>query len=103
MPLDVVLEKHPSETYIFGLDFAPALATGRTISSGTVQALDSTGADVTATLLQAGTATISGTQAKAQFKAAGASGSSYSIIFTVTLDDGEVLQDGLTVSVKSLP
>ena len=103
MPLSSILEKHPSETYIFGLDFAPALASGRSLASGTVQVLDSTGVDVTGTIVVSATATISGTQARAQFKAAGTSGQSYTVIFTVTLDDGEVLQDGLTVSVKSLP
>lgn len=89
---------------MIGLDFAPALASGRSLASGTVQVLDPSGADVTSALVTSGTATITGSQAKAQLKAGGGSaGTSYTLIFTVTLDDGEILQDGLTISATSIP
>ena len=102
MPIRAIVEKHPTESFIVGLDFAPALAAGRTVASGTVQALDASGADVSGTLLVSTVAAVSGTQARVQLQS-GTGGQSYTLIFTVTLDDGEVLQDGLTVSVKALP
>lgn len=102
MPLDVVIEKHPAESFVIGLDFGPALATGRSLASATLQALDAAGVDVSATLLVSTTATISANQAKARLQN-GTTGNVYTLIFTATLDDGEIIQDGLTVSVKSLP
>jgi len=90
--------KQPSEAFTTGLEFSGKLPTGESLSSGTVTAYDPAGTDVSSTVLSGTTATISGTQALIKVWA-GTHGVDYRIKFVLTLTNGDILEEDLTMKV----
>lgn len=98
----IVVEKDPVETFNIGMDFAPAIPVGKTITFANVEVTDEAdGSNATFLLLASPAATIDGTHAIVRVRN-GVDGHSYKVVFTVTLDDGEVVMDGFRLSLKSL-
>lgn len=95
-------DKRPVEDYTRAVEFSGRLPFGAALSTGTVAAKDlSDGSDATSTVLDSATATINGTQARYRVKA-GTVGTDYEILVTVTLGNGETLQEMIRMSVKDL-
>lgn len=83
----LVYRKKAAERWDVAVEFAGKLPTGATLASGVCTATQrDTGADVTGTILNSGSATISGTKAIFHGKA-GTSPTDYTITVTVTLTD----------------
>lgn len=98
----IVVEKDPNEKFNIGMDFAPAIPTGKSLTTVTGTVFDEAdGSNVSASLLSSMGATLSGTQAILQLRG-GADGHVYRVVLTATLDDGEVIKDGFVLSVKAL-
>ena len=93
--------KQPYEIIIRGFDKTGLLDTGVTISSAAVSAINmATGADATATVLDAPTAVIeSSTKMKCIVKA-GTAGTDYKITFKATLSSGEQIEDDFLMEVR---
>lgn len=94
-------EKTPTEAFTIAVEWANQLPFAATITSGTVAAKnlnDNSNAD--AEVLAAGTtATISGTQARIKV-GGGKLQTRYRLMFTVTLSNGEVLQEAVIMTVR---
>lgn len=90
--------KQPAEQYTIAVEFSGKLPSGTALSSGTVAAVDSQGNDVATTILGSTGAAISGTQAKVLVKA-GTTGQQYKITFKMTLDNANLLEEDITMSV----
>lgn len=100
MPYEPAIPKTPAERFIVGIDFELALPVGRSLASGSVAAFDPDGV-AAPSLLAATTVSIVGTQAMAQVQN-GTVGKNYRIVFSMLLDDGETLQDGLMLALGGL-
>lgn len=95
-------QKQPGEDYSIAIEFLDKLPTGRTLTSGTVAALDlGTGTSASATVLASTTATISGTQARVKVQA-GTHGKDYKITFLCDLDNGETLEEDVIMKVREI-
>lgn len=93
--------KQPTETYTIAIDFTDRLPPGRSLASAAISAIRiDTGADATATVIDTPTATISGFQVQFAVKA-GTSGIDYKLTAVVTLDNGHILEDDLTMKVSN--
>lgn len=91
--------KLPVEQYDVAIDYADRLPAGRTISSATLTAKKlSDGSDVTALVLQSATGSVIGNQVAMKVKS-GVDGEQYRIIVPASLDNGDLLQDDLTMAV----
>lgn len=92
--------KQPAEKRTIAIEYQDELATGVTLSGGTVAAVNlSDGSSASATVLVSTTATISGTQARAQVQA-GTNGTDYKITFLTTLSNSDIWEDDVTMKVK---
>lgn len=100
MPFDPAIPKTPAESFLVGIDFELALPAGRALASGSVAAYDQAGTSAP-TLLASTSVNIVGTQALARVQN-GAVGVNYRIIFSMLLDDGEAIQDGLMLALGGL-
>lgn len=94
--------KQPAETYTIAVEFAGKLPLGAALSTGVVACFDPLGTDVSGALLIGTTAVIAGTQARIKVLAAGVHGVIYRIRFRVTLDNGDVLEEDVEMSVENL-
>ena len=98
MITDVIAKKTAEQFYI-GVEWAPALPAGRTISSCGVSAVDFVvGTDVSATLLGSTGGGISGTITTVFIKS-GPNHKIYVVAFRAILSNGETLQEDLLVVV----
>ena len=94
--------KQPAEKYTIAIEFADRLPTGRTISSAAITAtIISSGAVATSTVIDTPTATISGTQVQFTVKG-GATTVDYKLTATVTLDNGHILEEDVTMKVAQI-
>lgn len=94
--------KQPAETYTIGIPFLGKLPTGTHVVSGTVNAYDPSGADVSGTVLSGTVCTIAPATEEARIKVlAGSHGTKYRLRFTVTLDSSDVLEEDVTMSVEN--
>lgn len=91
--------KQPAEKRTIAVEYLNELPSGVTVVSGTVAAVDGNGVDVASTVLTSTTATISGTQARAQVKA-GTSGVDYKITFLTTLSNTDIWEDDILMQVR---
>lgn len=92
-------QKQPAEKRTIAIEYLNELASGVTVSSGTVAAIDLTdNSDVSATVLTSTTATISGTQARVQTRA-GTNAKNYKITFTTTLSNTDIWEDDVIMKV----
>ena len=95
------IEKEPSETFMAGIDFAPWLETGETISTATVTARNkATGADTTSTLLS-GTAVIAGTKVTRRV-VAGGDGEVHILTVRATTSLTNTYESELAIEVREL-
>lgn len=101
MPFDPAIPKTPAERFLIGIDFELMLPVGRSLASGTVAAYDEQGVAAPSILVPPATVTIAGTQAMAPVQN-GVVGRNYRIIFSMLLDDGETIQDGLLLALGGL-
>lgn len=94
-------EKLPSETFTIAVEWANQLPFGATLSTGVVAALKMDDqSNASATVLANGTsATISGTQSRIKVNG-GKVHTKYRIMFTVTLSNGEVLQEAVYMQIR---
>ena len=91
--------KQPTEEYDIGVDYEDRLASGRSLSSAVVTAYDLVAeADATSTVLDDGTGAISGTTASEGVKA-GTAGHTYRITFKATLDNADILEEDVVMTV----
>lgn len=94
--------KQPAEQYSIAFDYTDRLPTGRTITSALVSAtIISSGADATGTVIGTPTATVVGNEARFTIQA-GTTGVDYKITVTLTLDNGHILEDDLTMKVAAI-
>lgn len=92
--------KTPIETLTRAFNFADAKPDGATLSSGTVAAKNlRTGSDSTSTVLDSGTASISGDLASYTLKAGQAVGEYHRITLAATFDDGTILEQDIDMVV----
>lgn len=89
--------KRAAERLARAVDFAPALAAGDTIASQSVTATDSTGADVSGTLIAS--PGHSGTQVNWTWLPLGTAGEIYFTRIAATSTNGEVLARVVRVSI----
>jgi hypothetical protein len=89
--------KRAAERLARAVDFAPALAVGDTIASQTVTATDSSGADVTGSLISS--PGHSGTQVNWTWLPLGTAGDTYFTRIAATTANGEVLARVVRVSI----
>lgn len=93
------LNKTPNEQYTVELDFASKLPTGAALSSGVLSVREvKTGKVVSDALLVSTTATINADVAQATIKG-GEVGRVYKLTYLVTLDNTDVLEEDVLVSV----
>lgn len=93
--------KQPAETYTIGIPFAGKLPTGASVASATVAAFDPAGTDVTGTVLSSGTAIVVANEVRIKVLA-GNHGLRYRLRFLVTLDNSDVLEEDIEMSVENL-
>ena len=85
-------EKRASEGFTVELDFTNILPTGRSVSSGTVSAIDtSDGSDVSGTILGSTTATIDSNKTQVRVLN-GSTNKLYKAVFVATLDNADTLE-----------
>jgi hypothetical protein len=93
--------KQPAETYTIGIPFAGKLPTGTTVVSGTVSATDPAGTDVTGTVLGSAVVAVVNNEARVRVLA-GEHGVEYRLRFVVTLDNSDVLEEDVLMTVENL-
>lgn len=95
--------KQPAETFTIGVPFLGKLPTGTHVASGTVNAFDPAGVDVSGTVLS-GTicAVVPATEEVRIRVLAGVHGTCYRIRFRVTLDSADVLEEDVAMLVENL-
>jgi hypothetical protein len=93
-------QKTPGESYQVSVDMTGLLPDSATISSGAVTAsVLRTGEDKTSTVLASGTATITGGVVAKVGVQSGDAGVDYLIKFALTLSNGNIVEEFLTMSV----
>lgn len=92
--------KQPAESYTIAVEFAGKLPTGASLSSGTVSALRLDTGATDNSVLASTTATIVGTQARVKVQA-GTSGLDYKITWLMTLSNGDILEEDVTMDVEA--
>lgn len=97
-----ITPKQPLEKFYQGVDWSEALPEGRTIVVCTVSALDlADGSDATGVILGSSGAAIDSTGSKTSVQLRGGTNHHrYKVTFRATLDDGEILEEDLTVVVE---
>lgn len=97
--------KQPNEERRYGIDFSVegGLADGDSIIIGTTTAkiYDSTGVDLSATMIKTGTLQLVGEEVSVMVKG-GTSGQEYKLTFLVTTLATEVLEEDLIIPVEAL-
>lgn len=94
--------KQPNEQYPIGYEFAGKIPASSSLSSAVVSAWDFTAnVDVSGTVLQTTTGTITGTQALVRVQG-GTGGHNYRITFRVTLNTGDILEEDVIMLVREI-
>lgn len=93
--------KQPSESYTIGVPFAGKLPTGASVASGVVAAFDPSGADVSGSVLSGTSCTIVANEALIKVLG-GVHGTDYRLRFRVTLDNSDVLEEDVVMTVENL-
>ena len=93
-------DKQSYEEHIVTIDASGTIATGDSIAAGSlaVKAFDSTGTDVTSTII-AGTPSFTGTNIQVEL-IAGTDGKDYNIRVRFTTANGEKIEDDLTLRIR---
>ena len=91
--------KQPSEEFTIAVDFSGDLDTGETLDSAVVTATDSTGADVTSTIVASDA--VSGNAWAVRVRA-GTAGQDYKITVVATTSDSQVYEHEVTMRVREL-
>jgi len=92
--------KNPSEEYDIDIDYTSKLPTGAALSTIAMNAIDlSDNSDVTATVLNSATGTVSGDKAVIGVQA-GTDLADYKITFTSTLDTADIIEDEIIMRVR---
>ena len=90
--------KRPNESYTRDINFTGRLPTGRTLDSVAISATDSSGADATSTVVAGPSGNISGSRIFYRVQA-GSIGETYRLLFAVTLDNGEAIEELIDMKV----
>lgn len=91
-------DKQVREKLVIAVDYSNELPSGVTVSSGVVEAKDSSGN--LAAVLASATATTTSTTAKCTVQD-GQSGGEYVVTFLTTLSDGQVWEDEVVMRVRN--
>lgn len=94
-------EKSKDEVYTIAAEFSGQLPFSATISSGTLSAVKlDDNSDASTTVWNSTTATISGTQVRGKIQG-GKPGVKYRLLFHAVLNNGEILEEFLTMLVRT--
>lgn len=95
------LTKQAAEMYTIAVDFVDKLDTNRSVSFGTVTAIDLyDNTDVSSTVLETSAAVVSGTKLSKGIKA-GQQGHRYKLTFLATLDNADKLEEDVFMLIEN--
>lgn len=93
--------KQPAESYTIAVEFAGKLPSGASLASGTVSAVRLDTGATDNSVIASTTVTVVGTQARVKVQA-GTSGLDYKITLLMTLSNGDILEEDVTMDVEAV-